>query len=149
MRWQTARPRFRRHIEPWDEKVKGTVSHPGNAYLKVELKILDSYAKQRPIQNSVKHLRRSVLRKYLLTFTCKLCSFAHQKLHTRYLTEFWIHHWMFWIRMTSLLSFCYEIISEFRFWYYVNLKEWINFYSHWKYQKTNGLPMISGGIEVN
>ena len=61
MRWQTSRPRFRRHIDPWDEKVKNTVSHQENAYLKVELKILDWFAEKRHTQNVIKHLRWSVL----------------------------------------------------------------------------------------
>ena len=61
MRWQTCRPRFRCHIEPWDVKVKNTVSHQGNAYLKVELKILDWCAEKRRTQNLIKHLKWSVL----------------------------------------------------------------------------------------
>ena len=60
MRWQTSRPRFRRHIKPWDVKVKNTVSHQGNAYLKVELKILDLCAEKSRTQNVIKHLRWSV-----------------------------------------------------------------------------------------
>ena len=61
MRWQTSRPRFLCHIEPWDVKVKNTVSHQGNAYLKVELKILDWCAEKRRTQNLIKHLKWSVL----------------------------------------------------------------------------------------
>ena len=61
MRWQTSRPTSRRHIEPWDVKVKNTVSHQRNAYLKVQLKILDQCAEKRCTQNVIKHLRWSLL----------------------------------------------------------------------------------------
>ena len=41
-----------------------------------------------------------------------------------------------------------SIISKFCFYYYANLRELINFYFPWNYQKTYGY-IILGGIEVN
>ena len=45
---------------------------------------------------------------------------------------------------------CYlEIIDKFRFYYFMNIRERVNFYSPWNCQKTYGFLMISGGIEVD
>ena len=48
-----------------------------------------------------------------------------------------------------LSSILKVIVSKFRFSYYANLSELINFYSPWNHEKTVDFLMILGGIEVN
>ena len=58
---------------------------------------------QRGIQNPAKHLRRSVLRKWLMVLAVHyLC----KALHFRYFTGFWIRSWnwlkiLFWLLLTN------------------------------------------------
>ena len=50
----------------------------------------------------------------------------------------------------DIFGWCLGIIDgNFRFYYYVNITEFINFYFPWNRQKTIGFLMTSGGIEVN
>ena len=65
-------------------------------------------------------------------------------------TFYGLESW-FWASSVKILfddRILSSIISKFCFYYYANLRELINFYSPWNYQKTYGY-IILGGIEVN